>query len=345
MTKQFGGKLNQEHLTRYQNSPNWKDGKFQNLELTTMNIRLTEVPKLLYKQLIDRKGRVPQQVLPIAKFDLEKFLQPNKEPQFIWYGHSAVLMRWKNKTILFDPMLGDDSAPIAPFKAKRFSDNTLDLIKDFPEIDLLLMSHDHYDHLDYASIQLLKSKTKKYFVALGVARHLEAWGVDKNLIQEFDWWDKAAFEGIQFTFTPSRHFSGRGIKDRAKSLWGGWAMLEEQSKVYWSGDGGYGNHFKEIGETFGGFDFGFMECGQYDEKWHAIHMYPEECVQAALDVNVKRALPVHWGGFALALHHWKDPIERFIAEAEIQKLQTLCPEIGTLNTYNSKSSEWWKNYS
>ena len=196
-----------------------------------------------------------------------------------------MLMRVNNKTILIDPMLGPDAAPIAPFKSKRFSESTLSLIDQFPEIDLLLLSHDHYDHLDLASIKKLKPKVKQYYVALGCGRHLEHWGIDPVQIREFDWWDNASFEAINITFTPSRHFSGRGLRDRFKSLWGGWVFKTETESIYFSGDGGYGKHFKEVGEKLGPFDFGIMECGQYNEQWHQIHMYPEEAIQAAIDAN------------------------------------------------------------
>lgn len=340
---QFGGKVNSENTARYEKSKNWKDGKFENLLETKMEFSFQEMPKLLYKQFFDTKGRNPKAPIPIETFDKEAFLAASDEPKFIWFGHSVLLLRWMNKTILIDPMLGPNASPIAPFATKRFSENTLDLIDQFPEIDLLLMTHDHYDHLDLDSIQKLKSKTKKWFVALGVARHLESWGVQAGDIQEFDWWDNADFEGIHFTFTPSRHFSGRGISDRAKSLWGGWVMKSEKHNLYWSGDGGYGDHFKEVGEKFGPFDFGFMECGQYNEQWHQIHMYPEECVQAGKDAGVKKALPVHWSGFALAQHHWKDPIKRFTQAAEKETLEVSTPQMGAIITINTPTTSWWNN--
>jgi L-ascorbate metabolism protein UlaG (beta-lactamase superfamily) len=261
MSKQFGGKATAPLKDRYQISKNWIEGKFENLEETTMEFSIQNVPNLLYEQFVKTKGRAPKKPIEVNPFDLEAFTAPSQEPKFIWYGHSVVLMRWMNQTILMDPMLGPNASPIAPFTTKRFSENTLDLIEQFPPIDLALMTHDHYDHLDLASIKKLKGKTAKWYVALGVGRHLESWGISDSIITEFDWWDKAEFQGIDFTFTPSRHFSGRGINDRAKSLWGGWVMKSADHNLYWSGDGGYGDHFKEISAKFGPFDFGFIECG------------------------------------------------------------------------------------
>lgn len=343
LLKQFGGKTTKDLEVRYAQSPNWNDGKFENLVETTMNINLRNIPGILYKQFFVRQGREPQQNLPVIPLDTQAF--QTGETSLIWYGHSVGLLRINSKTILIDPMLGPDAAPIAPFASKRYSENTLDLIDHFPEIDLLLLTHDHYDHLDLASMQKLIPKVKRYFVALGSARHLIKWGVKPELITEFDWWDRETLEDIQITFTPSRHFSGRGATDRAKSLWGGWTLKTDKENIYWSGDGGYGDHFKEVGEKLGPFDFGVMECGQYNENWHAIHMYPEEAVQAAIDAGVKKAMPVHWAGFALAMHHWKDPIERFTKAAKENSLAIATPRLGQQFSYKENvDAKWWEEF-
>ncbi|RKQ42851.1 L-ascorbate metabolism protein UlaG (beta-lactamase superfamily) [Roseivirga pacifica] len=343
MIKQFGGKLTKALKARYSQSPNWKENKFLNLEETTMSISLKTLPKILYKQFFEKNGREPAQPLPVVPFDKAAFLAPSEKAKLIWYGHSVMLMRISGKTILIDPMLGPDAAPIAPFATKRFSENTLNLIEKFPEIDLVLLTHDHYDHLDLASIKLLKPKVKQYFVSLGTARHLEKWGIDSNQIQEFDWWDDAQCGDIKITFTPSRHFSGRGLTDRAQSLWGGWVFKTPTESIYFSGDGGYGEHFKAVGEKLGPFDFGIMECGQYNENWHQIHMYPEEAIQAANEAKVAKAMAVHWAGFALAQHHWKEPIERFTTAALAAKLPLLLPKIGAQFSVNDELlTEWWK---
>lgn len=344
MIKQFGSKVTKELKQRYSQSVNWKDGIFNNLEKTGMDMTIHSLPKLLYKQFFEKEGRLPESPLPIEKFNKEEFLKSDNEPKFIWFGHSVVLLRMEGQTILIDPMLGPNASPIAPFATKRFSKNALDLIDEFPDIDLLIMTHDHYDHLDLSSIEKLQSKVRSYYVGVGVGRHLEGWGVSPEKITEFDWWDEHLFENIKITYTPTRHASGRGIKDQSKCLWGGWVFKTENKNILFSGDGGYGEHFKKIGEKLGPFDFGFMECGQYNENWHQIHMYPEESIQAALDAGVKKALPVHWGGFALAQHHWKDPIERFYKEAMDKKLEISTPNIGQLINYNSPTLPWWEAF-
>jgi len=230
--KQFGGKVTKELKAEYSKSTNWKDGSFQNLEKTKFDVAPSKIPSIIYKQISQRKNQTPNQPLPILPFNKKEFLEDAQQAKFIWYGHSVVLMQMNGKTLLIDPMLGPDTSPIAPITTKRFSENTLDLIDEFPEIDLVFITHDHYDHLDYASIQKLKSKTKKYFVALGIKRHLISWGVEENRIQEFDWWDSQEIHNIQITFTPTRHFSGRGLRDRQKCLWGGWAFKKRSMKTF-----------------------------------------------------------------------------------------------------------------
>ncbi len=342
--KQFGGSITPTLKERYSQSKNWKEGKFLNLQETTMDISLRTIPGLLKKQFTNRKERTPELNLPTQPFALQDFLAASDSVKIIWYGHSALLLRIQGKTIFIDPMLGSNAAPVAPFAVKRFSANSLQTLHELPDIDLMLISHDHYDHLDYESIQILQSKTRQYYVALGVSRHLKSWGIDSHKIEEFDWWDQRSFEDIRITFTPTRHFSGRGLTDRSKSLWGGWAIGGQMEHLYFSGDSGYGGHFKEVGKELGPFDLGFMECGQYNELWHQIHMYPEETVQAALDAGVQKSLPVHWGAFALSLHPWKDPIERFAAEAARFNHSFISPQIGELIHSNQapENSYWWQ---
>ncbi|WP_028375288.1 MBL fold metallo-hydrolase [Leeuwenhoekiella sp. MAR_2009_132] len=346
MFKQFGGKITAELKARYEKSPNWRNGSFQNLEETSMDVGITEMPGLLYKLFFEKDPQAaPNQDLAIESFDLDAFLKPSDDIKYIWYGHGVYLMRINNKTLLIDPMLGPDSSPISPAKTRRFSANPLDLIDDFPEIDLMLLTHDHYDHLDLASIRKLIPKIKSYYVALGCGRHLEAWGVPNHKITEFDWWDVSIFSGIKITFTPSRHFSGRGLRDRAKSLWGGWVFKTATQNLFHSGDGGFGAHFKDIGEKLGPFDFGFIECGQYGEKWSQIHMFPRESVIAAIDAKVKIATPYHWAGFKLAFHSWTEPADLFVRYAIENNLNYTLPRLGQLMHLNNtcQTHMWWKD--
>lgn len=344
--KQFGGKVTPDLIQQYEQSANWQDGQFQNLERTDMNMSLSKVPNMLYKQFSNSKARTPKKPLPIVPFDKVAFEAESEKAKLIWYGHSVVLMRMNGKTILIDPMLGDNTTPIAPVANRRFSKNTLSLIDDFPMIDLIILTHDHYDHLDFDSIQKLKSKTKQFFVALGVKRHLVSWGVAAEIITEFDWWDNQVFNDISITFTPTRHFSGRGLSDRFKGLWGGWAFKTATENIWFSGDGGYGKHFKEIGKRLGAFDFAFMECGQYNVDWYEIHLFPKESVQAAIEAKVQKVMPVHWAGFSLSYQHtWTEPAEEFLAACLNEKLPFGTPKIGQLFTIDSVTTEkWWLDF-
>lgn len=341
---QFGGKLDKGELRRLEKSNHWKRGKFQNISKTTMDVNLKTLPGLLKENVKGRSSREPQVELKVHKFLSDRF-QSDGEPKFVWYGHSVLLLQLSNRNLLIDPMFGPDASPIGPVRTRRFSKNSLKLIDDLPKIDMVLLTHDHYDHLDFKSIRKLKTKVNRFLVPLGVGRHLEHWGIKKEVITEFDWWQSLTEENINFTFTPSRHFSGRGPFDRAKSLWGGWVISDDKHNIYWSGDGGYDNHFKEVGDKLGPFDWGFMECGQYNYRWHQIHMYPEEAVQAAIDAKVNYAIPVHWGAFSLALHHWKDPIDRFVKESALKEQNIITPELGEIiGMHSFNSNPWWNSY-
>ena len=342
LNPQFGGTVSATRKSAYSKSKHWNGKVFENVVETTMDVNLKTMPKLLKAQFTDREVRSPIAPIPVIPFEQKAFDEGNG-PKFIWCGHSVLLLKLNGKNILIDPMLGPDAAPIAPFPTKRFSEDTLEVINALPPIDLMLMTHDHYDHLDLASMRKLKSKVSTIYASLGIRRHLERWGFKNHTIREFDWWEKATFGEIEITFTPSRHFSGRGLSDRAKCLWGGWVFKSPDYSVYWSGDGGYGAHFKEVGNKLGPFDWTFIECGQYNELWRQIHLHPEESVQASLDAQSKIVTPVHWAGFALALHPWKEPIERFTREAKSKSLAVHTPKIGELVDMKQRgpSTDWW----
>ncbi len=346
LNPQFGGRVTQERAERYAQSQQWDGEKFVNQSETTMDVNLRTMPGLIRKQFSNREERAPKTELPIQAFDSKAWQADTSDFQFIWFGHSVGLMKMAGKNLLIDPMFGDDTSPVGPFRTRRYSKNTLAIIDKLPPIDAVFITHDHYDHLDYDSFTKLKGKVGHYYVPIGVKRHLLRWNIPADKVTELDWWDTAQMDGIEMTFVPSRHFSGRGLFDRAKSLWGGWTFISDQHRVYWSGDGGYDAHFKEIGEKLGPFDWAFLECGQYNELWHAIHMYPEESVQAAIDVKAKTSIPIHWGAFTLALHDWKDPVQRFSEEAARQGVNIAMPRLGEVIRFQAADAGgfWWEGY-
>ena len=205
-------------------------------------------------------------------------------------------------------------------------------------------NQDGFQELSNLLTKKLKDKVDKFYVPLGIKAHLTSWGVDATKITEFDWWENINFKGVEFISAPARHFSGRGITNRNSTLWCSWVLKSDNSNIFFSGDSGYGKHFKEIGEKYGPFDFAMVECGQYNEQWSQIHMTPEETIQASIDVKSSLTMPIHWGSFKLALHSWDDPIIRVSAQAKVLNVKITTPKIGeaiVLSEENYPSEKWW----
>lgn len=288
----------------------------------------------------DKPGRYPKATIPVVKTDLK--LLPTDQPQVIWFGHSSYLLVLEGKHILVDPVFSDRPSPLQFIGTKSFA-GRIYAPSDFPFIDLLLLTHDHYDHLDYGSIIQLKSNVKKIVAPLGVGAHLEHWGIDAARITEFDWWEGAeVLDEIHLTATPARHFSGRGLI-RNKTLWTSYVLQTPHQKIFVGGDSGYDTTFKTIGEKFGSFDLAILECGQYDRQWPNIHMMPEETVQASIDLNARVLMPVHWGKFVLSNHAWKDPIDRAWQKAGLLNVNVTTPRIGepVMLKESLPATTWW----
>ena len=290
-----------------------------------------------------------QEIIPLAMDSLEIVEHDVDITRLNWFGHSSFLLQMDGKKILIDPMLGERASPTFLYNIKRFSSQLPIEVEKLPFIDAVIYSHDHYDHLDYDTVKKIKDKVGVFYTPLGLGAHLEKWGVEASRIIELDWWEEVNFDGIQLACTPAQHFSGRGVFDQAETLWVSWVILGKKDRIYFSGDSGYGEHFKEIGEKYGPFDIALMECGQYDPDWKHIHMFPEETAQAAQDVNSKRLVPIHWGAFKLAHHSWVDPIERVSVKSDELGIQLLTPRIGEALVWDPTASqlpqnEWWKQY-
>ena len=340
---QFGGKHTEEDIARFEASGHYEDGIFVNLIPTSLDMSLGEMWDVTL-QMFSRNGNKKPESRIAPKHISSNKIVPVKEAQVMWFGHSSLLVMIEGKNILIDPMLGDVPAPHPTLGNRRFQNELPIEIDSLPRIDAILISHDHYDHLDYGSIQKLKGKCETYYVPLGVGAHLVSWGIPESQITEFNWWDELDHDGLTLAFTPARHFSGRGLTNRATTLWGSWVINAATERIFFSGDSGYGDHFKEIGAKYGPFDLAMMECGQYNELWHDIHMMPEETAQAGLDVGAKRVMPIHWGSFSLAMHSWTDPVDRFVSKAKELEVQFLTPEVGDLfkvSDQKFRGSQWW----
>ncbi|MFT5773741.1 MAG: L-ascorbate metabolism protein UlaG (beta-lactamase superfamily) [Algoriphagus sp.] len=344
LSPEFGGTPSKEKKAEYEQLEYFSEGKFANLIPTTMDMDFGKALKMLPEFFKNDPSRIPSFKLPIVSRDSLELVEDSLPSRLVWFGHSAFLLQIDGKNILIDPMLGEVPAPNPLLGKKRFFKDLPIKIEKLPQIDLIIISHDHYDHLDYGSIQILKEKTKQFYVPLGVGAHLEKWGVDSAQIHEMQWWEEAEVEGLSLAFTPSRHFSGRGPNNRFSTLWGSWVIKGQNDNIYFSGDGGYGPHFKEIGEKYGPFDFAMMECGQYNENWKEIHMMPEETARAGQDVNAKVIMPIHWAAFTLAMHTWTDPVERLIVKAKEINQPIFVPKIGEfiiLKDSLRTKEEWW----
>lgn len=342
---QFGGKQSDQDKLRFEKSDNYEGGKFVNLIETKMDMGFGGFVKTMITFVKGTPNREPSFELPVEQVK-DSFFAQSDTTKISWFGHSAFLLRMDGLNVLIDPMLGKVPAPHPWLGGNRYYDELPLEIEEMPAIDVIIISHDHYDHLDYESITKLKDKTKQFYVPLGVGAHLKQWGVDSIAIQEFDWWDEAEFASLKFAFTPSRHFSGRGFGDRSKTLWGSWVIQGGSDNIFFSGDGGYGDHFTEIGNKYGPFEFAMMECGQYNKRWSQIHMMPEETAQAAVDVRASRMMPIHWGAFSLAMHEWSDPVVRVRKKAIELNMPLITPKIGqafTLDMAVDPSSTWWLN--
>jgi len=344
LSPQFGGKHSIADIDRYASSGYYNDGKFENLVTTNMDLPPGKMLSTMYQFFKGGKDRRPSDELPMVKVDSTEIANNDLVPRITWFGHSAFLLEIEGNKILIDPMLGQVPAPHPWLGNARFIKDLPIAIEQIPYIDAVIISHDHYDHLDYGSIQKLKNKVMHFYVPLGVGAHLKAWGIEETRIHELNWWDETKFNDLLLAFVPARHFSGRGVTDRMATLWGSWVIKSTNHNIYFSGDGGYADHFKEIGDKYGPFDFAMMECGQYNENWSQIHMMPEETAQAAVDVKAKLMMPIHWAGFTLSLHSWTDPVERVVKKANELGMPITTPKIGEsiiIGNYDYPMEEWW----
>nr|WP_042332229.1 MBL fold metallo-hydrolase [Desulfosporosinus orientis] len=342
----FGGNPTKDQKETFNRLANYVNGKFVNEIPTQLIIKSSDSTSTKADPSADAKDRKPSSPIPVSVVDWNKI--KSERDNLTWFGHSAFLVSINNKKLLIDPMLGPIASPVsfAGIKRYKYSENIIQQIIDkMPPIDAVFISHDHYDHLDYQSIVKLKNKVSHFFVPLGVNDHLIRWGVPKEKITELNWREEMEYQGLTVALTPARHYSGRGIFDRNTTLWGGWVILGKNTRLFTSGDSGYGPHFKEVGEKYGPFDITIIDGAQYDQRWPDIHMIPEQSIQANLDVKGTNMILMHWGAFTLANHGWKDPIERAIKEAKKEKLNLIYPKIGETVLLSSDlhlpSSSWW----
>ena len=341
---EFGRAPSGARLARIHESPHYINGQFQNLVPVQVmsedsgENRVVATAKFLFG---DKSELSPKQPMLSVKTNLRQL--DDGQDAVVWMGHSSFFLQLGGKKILVDPVFGSYASPLF-FINRAFPGSNIYTADDMPEIDILAVSHDHWDHLDYPTVMALKPKVKNIVCPLGVGEYFDQWGFNPEILHEEDWDTAIDFDGdLTVHILPSQHFSGRFLTPNPTE-WCGFAFVTERRKVYYTGDGGYGTHFKSIGEKFGGFDLMLGENGQYNKAWHAIHLLPEETAQAAEDVQTKLLLPVHNGKFALARHPWQAPYRDLATAGAGKSYRLVTPKIGEAVYLDDPPdfSPWWE---
>jgi len=341
----FGGDLTAPQKEKFKSLPNFQNGKFINRKDVPEKFTFSRYVELGYTFFTTKTENgtpnQPPEIISIAPEALEQF----SGTRLFWMGHSTFFVQHKGHTLLIDPMLGNVPAPLDFLGGKRFNKQLPIEPENLPNIDFVVFSHDHYDHLDYETILKIKDKVKWFITPLGVGNHLKRWGVTKDKIIELNWWDKKTLGELNFICTPAQHFSGRKFSNGQETLWASWVIQSDSLSLYFSGDSGYDIHFKEIGQKYGPFDLALLECGQYNTLWPDVHMFPNETVQAGIDLQAKKIIPIHWGAFKLALHPWNEPANVVLQEAQKNNLPIEIPKIGqplSIDTTKIPLDPWWR---
>jgi L-ascorbate metabolism protein UlaG (beta-lactamase superfamily) len=335
----FGGRPEGARLERIRRSPQYRNGRFENAQrapLTTVSNR-----EMLRRQFFGEEQREPLRPIPIVRAR-----PPHSSPlRATWLGWSSVLVEIDGRHVLTDPVWSERCSPSTLVGPKRFHAPPIAL-DALPHIDAVVISHDHYDHLDMPVVRALAAKGTRFAVPLGIGAHLERWGVAPRQIVELDWNESADINGLRITATPSRHYSGRNPRLKDKTLWASWVVQGPAHRFFFSGDTGYFDGFKRIGQEHGPFDLALIKIGAYDESWASIHLNPEEAVQAHLDLGGRVMLPIHWATFNLGFHAWREPPDRTVAAAQKAGVTLVVPRPGqAIDPASPPPIEpWWRSY-
>lgn len=323
-------------------SSQYRDGKFRNRQPMHRS-GFWKTLQILWRFTFEKPAdTVPAQPIPVQAISREQLLAAPDRSLFR-LGHSTMLLKLRGEFWLTDPVFSERASPFQWMGPKRFHQPPIS-IDELPPIKGVILSHDHYDHLDHDAVLQLAGKVQHFITPLGVGDTLVKWGIPAEKVRQLDWWQSTQVDGLRLVATPARHFSGRGLTDGNRTLWASWVILDDDLRVFFSGDSGYFDGFKEIGKRYGPFDLTMIETGAYDHEWPDVHMQPEQTLQAHLDLGGKHLLPVHNGTFDLALHAWQDPFERIVALAEQRGVPVSTPQMGEQLNLSAPRAErrWWR---
>lgn len=334
--------VSKERLARMEQSAQFKDGKFVNVEPQAA----TEITwDFLKEQFFGTQKREPDGVVPIVRVNPDVFTEPASQIlKTTWFGHATVLVELEGKRVLIDPVFSERVSPFSYAGPKRLHPVPIELSK-VTNIDAVVISHNHYDHLDEATTRHLAANGTHFYVPLGVGAHLDAWEVNESQIHEMAWWQEAQVDNLKIVALPSRHYSGRGLFDYKRTQWASWALIGRSQRTFYSGDSGYSKLFAEIGEKLGPFDLNIIKIGAYGpgQAWLDIHMTAENAVRTHQDLQGTHLLPVHWATFNLAIHDWDEPIWRALKAAQSANVSLLTPKVGqpVLSDREFINENWW----
>lgn len=317
------------------------EGRYRNhAPMQRMGLRKTL--RIFWNALFNKPTHTrPVGAIPVQPLSRQQLLAAPNNSVFR-LGHSTVLLKLRNQFWLTDPVFAERASPVQWAGPQRFHQPPISL-EDLPPIKAVILSHNHYDHLDHMAIKALAHKAEHFLAPIGVGDTLIEWGVPAGKVRQLDWWQSTEIDGMRFVATPSQHFSGRTLLDGNRSLWASWVMIDNDQRIFFSGDTGYFNGFKQIGEQYGPFDLTLMETGAYNVDWPDVHMQPEQTLQAHIDLRGRWLLPIHNGTFDLAMHAWHEPFDRILALAWEKNIAISTPQMGQpfYLQYPSRGSAWW----
>jgi L-ascorbate metabolism protein UlaG (beta-lactamase superfamily) len=341
---QLGGRARGKRLTRMQASPHWRSGRFRNpiptRQQTQHGLALLSTIADFFKSAPDR---APASPIPNIPIEVARARAGSDHLAVTWLGHSILLIEIGQTLILTDPMFSRRASPFSFLGPEAFPYERPFTLDDMPEVDAVLLSHDHYDHLDYRTVRELRERVPLFIVPLGVGAHLERWGVPGPRIIELDWDEETRVGDVTVSATPARHFSGRRPSDRMRTLFAAYAIGSPARRVFYCSDSGYFPGLAQIGARHGPFDLTLLGCGGYSVAWTDVHMTPEQTVRAHLDLRGEALLPIHWAKFNLSVHPWIEPVERLLAAAAPLQVRVTTPRPGERVVHGADLPEqrWW----